>query len=144
SPLSLHDALPICRLVALLGMGGIGKSMLASLLGSRLASQFEAVLWRSLRDAPPVRGAGRRLHHLLLRDATRRLPLLAGAAHHAVAGPLAGEPPPAGARQPGVTPAKRGPRRRLPARLRGLRTADSAPGRVGPPELRAADQPREA
>src|SRR5438477_12916464 len=33
-------------------MGGIGKSMLASYLGQRLAQEFEAMLWRSVRDAP--------------------------------------------------------------------------------------------
>ena len=41
-----------CRLIAILGMGGIGKSALVSLLGKQLAPQFDAVLWRSLRDAP--------------------------------------------------------------------------------------------
>ena len=40
--------------MAILGMGGIGKSALVSLLGQQLAPQFDSVLWRSLRDAPPV------------------------------------------------------------------------------------------
>jgi WD40 repeat protein/transcriptional regulator with XRE-family HTH domain len=41
-----------CRLITILGTGGIGKSALVSLLGKHLAPQFDAVLWRSVRDAP--------------------------------------------------------------------------------------------
>ena len=42
-----------CRLVAVLGMGGIGKSAFTAKLGQQVADQFEAVIWRSLRNAPP-------------------------------------------------------------------------------------------
>src|SRR6266700_1767374 len=41
-----------CRLVSVLGMGGIGKSALAVREMHRLAAHFEVVVWRSLRDAP--------------------------------------------------------------------------------------------
>jgi len=40
-----------CRVVALLGIGGIGKSALK--LGQQIQTQFEVVVWRSLQNAPP-------------------------------------------------------------------------------------------
>src|SRR6266852_6817208 len=41
-----------CRVVSVLGLGGIGKSALVVSLMHQLAPHFEVVLWRSLRDAP--------------------------------------------------------------------------------------------
>ena len=41
-----------CRVVSVLGMGGIGKSALAVTLMHRVVEHFEVVLFRSLRDAP--------------------------------------------------------------------------------------------
>jgi len=41
-----------CRVVSVLGLGGIGKSALAVSLMHQVAPHFEVVLWRSLRDAP--------------------------------------------------------------------------------------------
>ena len=41
-----------CRVVSVLGLGGIGKSALATRMMHRVSEHFEVVIWRSLRDAP--------------------------------------------------------------------------------------------
>jgi WD40 repeat protein/transcriptional regulator with XRE-family HTH domain len=41
-----------CRVVAVLGMGGIGKTTLTARIVEDLASGFDVLYWRSLRDAP--------------------------------------------------------------------------------------------
>ena len=43
-----------CRLVGILGMGGIGKSALSVKLAQQIQSEFDYVVWRSLRNAPPL------------------------------------------------------------------------------------------
>ncbi len=44
-----------CKLVGILGIGGIGKTALAARLGDEgLDGNFDRVIWRSLREAPPL------------------------------------------------------------------------------------------
>lgn len=43
-----------CRLVVILGMGGIGKTALITRLAKQVRDEFEYIIWRSLRNAPPL------------------------------------------------------------------------------------------
>lgn len=43
-----------CRLVALVGMGGIGKTSLAAKLAEEVEGDFDRFIWRSLRHNPPI------------------------------------------------------------------------------------------
>ncbi len=43
-----------CKLVGILGMGGIGKTALVTKLTQQLQPDFTKTVWRSLRNAPPL------------------------------------------------------------------------------------------
>ncbi|MBE9228826.1 NACHT domain-containing protein [Phormidium sp. LEGE 05292] len=43
-----------CRLVMLLGIGGMGKTYLSVKLAQQIQSKFDFVIWRSLRNAPSI------------------------------------------------------------------------------------------
>jgi WD40 repeat protein len=64
-----------CRLVGLFGMGGIGKTSLSVRLATQIQDEFEYVVWRSLRNAPPIRSLLNDLLQLVANQAVQ--PLLA-------------------------------------------------------------------
>ncbi len=43
-----------CRLLVLCGTAGVGKTLLASKLGQQVKQQFKQMVWKSLRDSPPL------------------------------------------------------------------------------------------
>lgn len=43
-----------CNVVAILGMGGVGKTSLAVKLASQATGEFDYIIWRSLRNAIPL------------------------------------------------------------------------------------------
>ncbi len=44
-----------CRLVALVGLGGVGKTSLSIKISERVKDEFEVLIWRSLRNAPTLK-----------------------------------------------------------------------------------------
>lgn len=63
-----------CRLVAILGMGGIGKTALSIKVAQTLQAEFECLFWWSLRDAPPLNPFLNRLLPFLSRSQGTPLP----------------------------------------------------------------------
>jgi WD40 repeat protein/transcriptional regulator with XRE-family HTH domain len=43
-----------CRVVSVVGMGGMGKTTLVTRFAHKVAARFDFVFWRSLRNAPPL------------------------------------------------------------------------------------------
>src|SRR5437879_11888598 len=63
-----------CRMVSVLGMGGVGKSALVVRAMHSLAAHFDVVLFRSLRDAPECSALLEACLQVLSPEALARLP----------------------------------------------------------------------
>ncbi|MBD2353263.1 NACHT domain-containing protein [Tolypothrix sp. FACHB-123] len=63
-----------CRLVMLLGIGGIGKTALSVKVAEHLQSKFDFIFWRSLRNSPPISDLMRELILFLSQQSAVSLP----------------------------------------------------------------------
>ena len=68
----LHD--DRCRLVGVLGMGGVGKTALAATAVRAVAAHFDSVIWHSLVNAPPLHDIVRATLQILSGDRLLELP----------------------------------------------------------------------
>jgi len=62
------------RLIAVLGMGGVGKTTLTAKVVQEVAAQFNTVIWRSLLNAPPLREILREWLQILSHQTLTTLP----------------------------------------------------------------------
>jgi hypothetical protein len=62
------------RLVMLLGMAGIGKTVLAVKLAQKIQYEFEYIIWRTLRHAPLLNELVESLLNFLIKGKTTELP----------------------------------------------------------------------
>lgn len=72
--LSDQPNLPV-YLVALLGMGGVGKTALALKLAQEVEEEFDYIIWRSLQNAPPLPDLLADLIHFLSNGQALDLPV---------------------------------------------------------------------
>lgn len=67
----IHDR---CQLIALLGIGGVGKTALSVKLAQAVEEEFEYIIWRSLQNAPPIQNFLADLIRFLSDDKATDLP----------------------------------------------------------------------